>query len=398
MQALVLCFLLLAALVAGLPTDMVDSSNANNNTGYAVAMPPLDENFIAVPAGKMEASKLSVLGEFPVDVVFLHVNASDATWLENYQKTLESVDGRSRPAVDASQLSRFETKDELMYSLRSVHTYMPWANHIYIVTAGDRPGWMRESTQGSKVSLVQHKDIFSCRKCLPTFNSFAISAAVVNIPNLTEHFVLMDHDQMFMAPVNREDLFDAAGRPLVATDAGNPMPKRPPVVQDSNNENNEASLSDFTGASLPWAAHNVDMLLDRRYNKEKRSFLLHQPTPLTKMLFERMREKYGDDVDRTMWRPFRSVQDVLPHYLAVWVGLYERMAVTRKHTPNAKEIYLTDDMPQNNDAMDEMVANPPQFFSLNDVSSARAAEDIATLKRTKLLPLVPDPSPEELDL
>ena len=65
---------------------------------------------------------------FRVDLVYTWVDGNDPRLLEK------------RAKFDASeQRHRYTDHEELRFSLRSVHAYLPWINHIYIVTDGQRP-------------------------------------------------------------------------------------------------------------------------------------------------------------------------------------------------------------------------------------------------------------------
>lgn len=106
----------------------------------------------------------------PIDVVYTWVNGSDPQFLKDlvyYSNKYE------RNEVDSSK-QRFDDKDELKYSLRSIEKYAPWVRHVYIITNGQIPHWL--NLDYKKVTLVTHDEIFEDKFNLPTFSSPAIEA------------------------------------------------------------------------------------------------------------------------------------------------------------------------------------------------------------------------------
>ncbi|WP_075022307.1 hypothetical protein [Actinomadura madurae] len=62
---------------------------------------------------------------------------------------------------EAANASRFVSRDGLRYSLRSLAQYAPWVRHIWLVTAGQVPGWLDVRVPG--LTVVDHRDIFGGR-------------------------------------------------------------------------------------------------------------------------------------------------------------------------------------------------------------------------------------------
>lgn len=105
----------------------------------------------------------------PIDVVYTWVNGTDPIFIENLQKYISVSD------VNAA-VSRFNDKDELRYSLRSLEMYAPWVRHVYVVTNGQIPSWL--DMDNPRMSLVTHDDIFPNKADLPTFSSPAIESHI----------------------------------------------------------------------------------------------------------------------------------------------------------------------------------------------------------------------------
>ena len=133
---------------------------------------------------------------FPIDLVY--------TWVDGNDPVLQA----KRAAYDGSdQRHRYTDHQELRYSLRSINEYLPWINHIYIVTDGQRPEWLAEHPQ---VSIVDHTQILAA-EYLPTFSSHVIESALHRIPGISEHYIYLNDDMVFLRPMHPEDFYTSAG-------------------------------------------------------------------------------------------------------------------------------------------------------------------------------------------
>ena len=99
--------------------------------------------------------------DFPVDIVYLWCNSSDAAWrekknqeLKKYNKSLDN---------DATSECRFINNNELIYSLRSLEKYASWINNIFIVTDNQIPS--RIDVTNPKIHILSN----ITRKCFAYF-------------------------------------------------------------------------------------------------------------------------------------------------------------------------------------------------------------------------------------
>ncbi|EFN86605.1 N-acetylglucosamine-1-phosphotransferase subunits alpha/beta, partial [Harpegnathos saltator] len=130
------------------------------------------------------------------------VNGSHPLFLESLRRHV--------PVVDLSAAaSRFNDKDELRYSLRSLEMYAPWVRHVYIVTNGQIPSWL--DMDNPRVTLVTHEDIFPNKSDLPTFSSPAIESHIHRIPGISDKFLYFNDDVMLGAEIWPEDFITQAG-------------------------------------------------------------------------------------------------------------------------------------------------------------------------------------------
>ncbi|MGP5694302.1 stealth family protein, partial [Brachybacterium alimentarium] len=156
----------------------------------ATLLSPREFDSIEIEVPRSQAARLPGDVSFPIDAVYTWVDGSDPEWLRlksNYspiEMTHEEVDSAAR----------YASRDELLYSLRSIHDFAPWVRNIFVVTAGQHPQWLG---QNEKVKIVNHSDIFPDSRHLPTFNSHSIEANIHRIEGLSEHFLYLNDDMFF---------------------------------------------------------------------------------------------------------------------------------------------------------------------------------------------------------
>ncbi|KAK7868002.1 hypothetical protein R5R35_010176 [Gryllus longicercus] len=105
--------------------------------------------------------------------------------------------------------SRFEDKEELRYSLRSLETHAPWVRHIYLVTNGQIPYWL--NLDNPRLTLLTHEEIFPNHSHLPTFSSPAIESHIHRIPGLSQQFLYLNDDVFFGQEVWPDDFITHTG-------------------------------------------------------------------------------------------------------------------------------------------------------------------------------------------
>src|SRR5699024_8230192 len=131
--------------------------------------------------------------QFPIDVVYTWVDGADPAWLARKAEVSGEVPPEGLHA-EATDPARFRSRDELMYSLRSLDDFAPWVRHVYLVTDDHVPHWL--NTDDPRISIVDHREIFPDDGRLPVFNSNAIISRLHHIDGLSEHFLYMNDDVM----------------------------------------------------------------------------------------------------------------------------------------------------------------------------------------------------------
>ncbi|MFZ3597562.1 stealth family protein [Streptomyces sp. BH104] len=243
---------------------------------------------------------------FPVDVVYTWVDDSDPYW--RAQRDAVRSGGLAAPLhAQAANDARFTSRDELRYSLRSLHQYAPWIRTIYLVTAGQVPRWL--DTDAFGIQVIDHQDIFSDPGALPTFNSHAIESQLHHIDGLSEHFLYLNDDVFLGRPVQPGHFFHPNGiskffpsKALVPTGPAGP-----------------------DDLPVDAAGKNSRELVAREFGVRTAQKMKHTPHALRRSVLSEIEQVYARDHLRTQYSRFRSPDDVpitssLHHYYGYRTG------------------------------------------------------------------------------
>ena len=225
---------------------------------------------------------------FPVDVVYTWVDGDDPSWDAEREARIAGMEGTARTR-EASGRARFLSRDELRYSLRSVHLFAPWVRQIYLVTSGQVPAWL---ARRRRRHVVPHAEIMPA-DALPTFNSHAIETSLHHISGLAEHWLYFNDDFFLGRPLRPEVLFSPAGLSSVF------------FAQST------IGLSDLPD-SPPWlkAAWNNRRLLQETFGAVTTNALAHAPYAVRTSVLHEIETRFKDVVERTTQSPFRSDTDI----------------------------------------------------------------------------------------
>lgn len=298
---------------------------------------------------------------FPVDAVYTWVDGSDPQWQARKAAAL-AANGWLREASSlACNDSRYASREELRYSLRSLHCFAPWINHVFLVTDDQVPEWLDTAHPG--LTLVSHRDIFGSTGTLPTFNSQAIESRLHRVPGLSEHFLYLNDDVFFGRPVSPELFFTPGGLtrffPSAAlVDSAPHRPGDPPA--DSAGKNNRELIRAAFGR-----------VLTRK--------MKHTPHPSRVSLLAEIEERFAEHVTATAGHQFRHPGDI-----ALLSSLQQYYAyLTGKAAPGAIEYQYADlAHPVTPFKLNRLLRERDlDTFCLNDTDSdeATAAEQAAVL-------------------
>ncbi|WP_042068876.1 Stealth CR1 domain-containing protein, partial [Acinetobacter towneri] len=240
---------------------------------------------------------------FPIDIVYTWVDGDDIDFIKEKNKYLPQGSEIKPETFDSA---RFASRNELLYSLRSVEQYANWVNHIYIVTNGQVPYWL--NINHPKVTLVPHKDIID-QQYLPTFNSHVIESCLHKIPNLSEHYIYLNDDVFFTRPMDPNYFYTSGGiSKLFITNAL--LADGPQNAQDTPTQ-----LAGKNSRKLIF--NNFDFIANRMF--------AHTFHPQKKSIQSFIEEKFHEEFDLMRKNKFRNDTDLLSatfmnHHISLLLG------------------------------------------------------------------------------
>lgn len=246
----------------------------------------------------------------PVDIVYTWVDGTDPAWQARKAHYLGQGLASQKHSSDSAIAARFQNRDELRYSLRSVEMFANWVRHIWIVTDRQVPSWLR--TDHSRLTVVDHRDIFRDQSALPSFNSHAIESQLHHIDGLANLWLYLNDDVMFGAPVRPEQFFH-----------GNGLIKFFP--SSAQVEPRERSAHDV---AVTAAAKNNREFLELNYDRTITNKLRHTIHPQAVSLTRRFEQEHPELFDQVMRARFRKRSDyAICSSLAQHYGFVRGLAV-----------------------------------------------------------------------
>nr|WP_233600802.1 MULTISPECIES: stealth family protein [Micromonospora] len=243
---------------------------------------------------------------FPIDVVYTWVDGDDSDWQTRKNAALREH-GAAEINVVGAHASRYASRDELRYSLRSVVSFAPWVRQIYLVTDDQIPPWL--DVEHPMVRVVRHREIFGATGRLPTFNSHAIESRLHLIPGLSEHFIYVNDDMLFGRPLLPTTFFHANG---IAKFFPSPaqLDVGPATVHD---------------APVTAAGKNNRRHIEDRFGRTITQKMRHVPYPLRRSVLEDIERQLPAEVLDTAGHQFRHPRDLsipssLQHYWSFLSG------------------------------------------------------------------------------
>jgi Stealth protein CR2, conserved region 2/Stealth protein CR1, conserved region 1/Stealth protein CR3, conserved region 3 len=293
----------------------------------------------------------------PIDIVYTWVNGQESPWQQKRDKAMREY---TAPATcEAKVKSRFRNRDELKYSLRSIYHYAKFVNHIYIVTDAQRPSWLKNHP---KITVVDHKHIFSNHGHLPTFNSHAIEANLHKIPGLSERFIYFNDDVFLGKPIKAKRFFSKNGKIKI-------------FLSES-----VAARGIYSPRNIGFVAgwKNTNQLLDNIFinkKRKKRYYLNHAPFAFRKSQIRQFETLLPDVVQRNSSHKFRSPEDfAFTNGLIQYFALYQGQA--RKARFKSMVVYFGNDLNRNEFLLNRLKKKKPSAFCLEDVANVdNAAAD-----------------------
>lgn len=259
-----------------------------------------------------------------VDIVITWVDGKDPIWLESRNKyRLDNY----LPVNNVEDSTRFRSWDNLQYIFRGIENYMPWVNHVYLVTSGQCPEWIDLSNR--RLTLVDHKD-FIPSEYLPTFNSNTIDLNLFRIKGLSEKFIYFNDDMFVLNKTKKEDFYING----VPCDSACISPQ--PIHRDDirnieiNNLkilNDHFSMQDIKTNSKKWfdvfryKGLALRSILFSNFSTIIGIYEPHLPISHLKSNCEEIWEKEFEELNNTSLHHFRSTEDVNQWLFRNWMLL-----------------------------------------------------------------------------
>lgn len=227
-----------------------------------------------------------------IDVVFTWVDNSDPSWMVKFNKY--SKENSEKLSIGATNPARYESHEELYYSVKSVLEKLPWVRTIYIVTDEQVPKWLPDLSETSKkkIKIVDHKDIIK-KDYLPTFNSHVIEANIFKISGLSENFIYFNDDVFVGRRHPKSHFFKSNGLASIFI---------------SNKTYSVISSKRQTATTL--ATKNSTNLLKRQYGITPDLSIQHTYIPLKKEFFQLAEKIFEKEIKNFQRNKFRSKDDI----------------------------------------------------------------------------------------
>jgi hypothetical protein len=253
----------------------------------------------------------ALLDNSPVDIVYLWVDGQDPGWRAKRRHALRQLSADGNNAMEAiakfgNVEGRFRDNDELLYSLRALEKFFPAHGHIYLVTDGQTPDWLKPS---DRMTLVDHRQLIP-EALLPTFDSSNIESYIHRIPGLSERYFYFNDDVFFGAPVHLDDWFWPGGFYVTWSDD--------PEVNDEGLQADATAPENACRLSNQWLAEKAAAqtqtlrvgdvkprrAMDPLYKSNFRTFA-HSPRPMLKSLLWELEEEAAELFDGVRSTVFR---------------------------------------------------------------------------------------------
>ena len=325
-----------------------------------------------------------------VDIVYLWVDGNDPKWRAKRRAAFAALDSRSSLAPFSNVEGRFRDNSELLYSLRALKRFFPQHGHVYIVTDGHVPHWLKRD---QSITVIDHKSLIPADK-LPTFDSGNIESYIHRIPNLSERYFYCNDDVFFGKPVNIDDWFFDNGIYLAWSDDQ--------LVADKTMQADATSLVNACRLSKQWLSDN-DGFDNHRLSNYSHTFrtFAHGPRPMLKSLLIELESKAAELFEGVRATVFRQWDQptIISDFVLRWA-----LAHGRAQIRDYQHLYVSSG---NADLWNKLAqltrvdigATDYDFFCINDTTDDAASQDQRfSAIQLALESLLPQPSQFELSV
>ncbi|AQA20411.1 hypothetical protein BST95_19395 (plasmid) [Halioglobus japonicus] len=98
----------------------------------------------------------------PIDAVYTWVNDSDPIWRCMVSEARRQMGEEESGIESSASVARFQNRNELVYSIKSLRKHAPWIRRVYVVSNCELPA---EIAHADDVEFVHHEAIFPTHQC-----------------------------------------------------------------------------------------------------------------------------------------------------------------------------------------------------------------------------------------
>jgi len=317
---------------------------------------------------KLKSAEWASAYQGPVDAVITWVDMHDEKWLQKYNQVIDGLEIESETYKNMKKekinKARYESFQELWFSVESLKHFVPYLRKIYIVTDNQTPDFIDFSDD--RVELIDHDQILGPECCRPTFKSTSIESYLYKIPELSEVFLVLNDDMSVGRKIKKGD--------LISLKTGIPWAEMTP-----KNLNFERVKPDHF-QKKPWERHifNAANLIKKRFGVLPNYTYTHQMTVVRKsccaMAWELFHEELKLSVANPIRKPnFHTLSFIpLSQYLGILHGKMKLRNTTHISKLPHTRIFLGHTEMKNGEmakrAFNTILHNRPHLICVNSVS------------------------------
>lgn len=254
-----------------------------------------------------------------IDFVIPWVDGDDEKWLEKRSQYT------SNQSDDAGEY-RYRNLVDLRYVFRGIEQHASWVNKVHFITEGHLPDFL--DINHPKLNIVEHRDYIP-KEYLPTFSSHPIELNLHRIEGLSEQFVYLNDDILFVDDTVEEDFFinnlpcDQATIDYITSDKGTIFPHILLNNVDVLNRNfNKKEVVKGNFDKWYTTKYTLKENLKNLYYFPLANFSglkwYHNPSSFLKSTFEELWAKEFELLNMTSKNRFRNIHDVNQYLFKNW--------------------------------------------------------------------------------
>lgn len=265
--------------------------------------------------------------ENSIDAVITWVDGSDPAHRKKLNDYLISINH----VPESASLTRFLETGEFEYCIASMLRFAPWIRKIFIVTDNQVPSFMQlvhDSPNRDRIVIVDHKLLFrGYEQYLPTFNSRSLASMLWRIPGLSDRYLYLNDDMIFIRPLSSNDFF--VGSTIVEYGSWRMIHNRRPDVVIRKMFNISSGRHSGNCKVRPGNRAGQSKGAGMAGFRYKYLLLPHAPHPQLRSLQAKFYEAHPGILEKNISHALRSAQQYVPEALVFHLALKSSGAEVR---------------------------------------------------------------------